>query len=277
MTLLPARDGRPFWTDSEGKHWRTVSFIERTLTFDRTRDPVLARNVAAAFARFLRDLADFPPPRLHETIPRFHDTPFRFENLMRAVNADPLNRAAACRHEIRFFESCRPCMDTVVRAMAEGRVPERVTHNDTKLNNVLIDETSGEGICVVDLDTVMPGSALYDFGDMVRSAVNPADEDERETRRLEMRMPIFQAMAEGFLREAGGMLTGGEWDLLAGSSRLISLELAMRFLTDHLEGDRIFRVRHPGRNLDRCRIQMSLAQSIERNLPDMEAHIRGLR
>jgi Ser/Thr protein kinase RdoA (MazF antagonist) len=271
LTLLPCRDGQPFHVDPAGHYWRTYLFIEGARTYDRIESPGQARAAAAAFGRFQRDLTQMPGGRLHETIPQFHDTRSRFSALQRAIAADLHNRAAGARREIDAFLAREDAVDTILAAMRSGAVPERVTHNDTKLNNVMLDDTTGEGICVIDLDTVMPGSVLYDFGDMVRTATSPVAEDERDCDRVEMRMEMFLALVDGYLGAANAFLTDAERDLLAFSGRLITLENAMRFLTDHLAGDVYFKIHRPGHNLDRCRAQIALVASIEQQMARMEA------
>jgi hypothetical protein len=262
LTLVPARDASPSHTDREGGLWRAYFFIDGARTYDLIRDPAQAREAARAFGAFQRLLADLGGPRLHETIPHFHDTPRRLEALRAAVRADAAGRAAAVSAEIDFALARAEACGRLVRLQAAGEIPERVTHNDTKLNNVMIDDATGEGVCVIDLDTVMPGLALYDFGDMVRSATNSAEEDDPDPSHVRCRREIFEALARGYL-EAADFLVPAERSNLVFGGLLMTLECGIRFLTDYLQGDVYFRTKRPGHNLDRCRNQFALVRSIE--------------
>lgn len=263
LTVVPARDGRPYAMDEEGEFWRVYLFIEKARTYDVIDGPARASAAARAFGLFMRQLETFPARELHETIPEFHHTPSRYAALIRAIESDRCNRAASVRREIDFFMSREADVHRLVILHQAGRLPLRVTHNDCKLNNVMLDDLSGEGICVIDLDTVMPGLSLYDFGDMVRTATSPAPEDERDLSRVCMQMPMFRALLEGFLAGAGAMLTPDEVDQLPFAGKLITLETGMRFLTDYLNGDVYFKIARPEHNLDRCRTQLRLVKSIE--------------
>jgi aminoglycoside phosphotransferase (APT) family kinase protein len=258
LTLIPAQDGRPFCCDADGNFWRVYIFIEKARTYDAVESPRQAFEAARAFGQFQKLLADLPAPRLNDTIPDFHHTPKRFAALEKAIAEDPANRAALARAEIELAFQHQPMAGVLI----EAGLPERVTHNDTKLNNVMLDDATGEGICVIDLDTVMPGLALYDFGDMVRTTTSPAKEDERDLSRVTMQMPMFEALVRGYLASAGQFLTPAERQLLAFSGKLITFEIGLRFLTDFLAGDRYFKIHRPNHNLDRCRTQFRLVQSI---------------
>ena len=259
LTLVPARSGKSFHSDADGNWWRAFPFIERTRAVDVVESPAQAFAAAQAFGQFQKLLADLPVPRLHETIPDFHHTPKRFVAFEEAVATDTFNRAASAKPEIEFARRHQ----ALCRVLLDARLPERVTHNDTKLNNVLLDEATGEGVCVIDLDTVMPGLALYDFGDMVRALTNPAVEGERDLAKVEMQFPVFAALLRGYLA-AADFLTPAEKILLPVSGQLIAFELGLRFLTDFLAGDTYFKVTHAGENLDRCRAQFKLFESIRR-------------
>ncbi|OAM90514.1 aminoglycoside phosphotransferase family protein [Termitidicoccus mucosus] len=271
LTLIPAHDGRPCLTDEHGGFWRCYLFIEKARTYDIVETPAHAREAARAFGNFQRLLTGLPGARLHETIPDFHNTRRRYENLMRAVNADPLNRAAAVRAEIDFARQNEPLVDVLAKLHASGEIPERVTHNDTKFNNVMLDDDTHTGVCVIDLDTVMPGLALHDFGDMVRSATNSAAEDEPDLSKVSMRMPVYEGLVEGYLAAAGDFLTGAERAHLALSGRVITFEIGLRFLTDHIEGDVYFKTKRPGHNLDRARNQFALVRDIDARQSEMES------
>jgi len=259
LTLVPARDGLPFYRDAAGNFWRTYIFIEKARSYDAVESPQQAFEAAKAFGRFQQSLSDLPPPRLHETIPGFHDTSKRFEALLKAIEADEKNRATQARVEIDFAIP----RAGMTRVLLDARLPERITHNDTKFNNVMLDDDTGEGVCVIDLDTVMPGLAPFDFGDQVRTTTSPAKEDERDLSRVRMQMPMFEALVRGYLTQADTFLTKVERQYLAFSGKLITFEVGIRFLTDFLSGDTYFKVHREGHNLDRCRTQFKLVESIE--------------
>jgi hypothetical protein len=263
LTLIPAADGKPYFQDDQGDYWRAFLFLENAQSYDRVANAGQAYQAALAFGEFQKLLADLPGPRLHETIPRFHHTPSRLETFRKVLREDRAGRAASVPAEIAFFESRESIVDILLAEHARGTIPERVTHNDTKLNNVMIDDVSGRGICVIDLDTVMPGLALYDFGDLVRTSTSPALEDELDLSKVNMQMPMFEALVNGYLSSAGDFLTGTEKRLLPFSGKLISFEVGLRFLTDYLEGDVYFKTKRPHHNLDRARTQMALVKSIE--------------
>ncbi|MGO8930446.1 MAG: phosphotransferase enzyme family protein [Limisphaerales bacterium] len=259
LTLIPAHDGRAWHRDPDGNYWRTYVFIEKARTYDAVESPQQAFQAARAFGRFQKLLADLPAPRLHDTIPDFHHTPSRFAKLEAAIAADPANRARLAEPEIEFALNHKGMTGVLLAA----GLPERVTHNDTKLNNVMLDDQTGDGICVIDLDTVMPGLVPYDFGDIVRTSTSPAKEDERDLSKVQMQFPMFEALARGYLATAAEFLTQAERQLLVFSGKLITLEIGIRFLTDFLEGDIYFKVHREGHNLDRSRTQVKLFESIE--------------
>ncbi len=261
LTLVPTPEGDVLHRDAEASCWRAYLFIEKARTHDLIDHPDKAFEAARAFARFQALLADLPGGRLHETIPDFHHTPRRFEALKTALAQNPLGRAAEARAEIEFALERAVDADRLTGAMARGELPERTTHNDTKLNNVMLDDRTGEGICVIDLDTLMPGCSLYDFGDMVRSATLNIAEDSPEYRDAICRREIFEALARGFV-EAADFMTEAERSQMAFSGRLMTLECGVRFLTDFLMGDQYFKTHRPGHNLDRCRTQFALVRSI---------------
>jgi Ser/Thr protein kinase RdoA (MazF antagonist) len=232
-----------------------------------------AEQAGRAFGAFQHLLADLPVPPLHETIPDFHNTPLRFEALERAVQADPYNRAAMAKDEINVALSRRWMAGLLLDLHEAGGIPKRVVHNDAKINNVLFDEDTDTALCVVDLDTVMPGLAPHDFGDMVRSMTSLSPEDERDLSKVEVQMPLFEAIARGYLEEAGTLLTPAERAHLVSAGKLITLEQGVRFLTDFLNGDVYYKTQRPGQNLDRCRTQLELVKSIERHEPQMTRFI----
>ncbi len=260
LTLISTWRDVLWHCDDHGSFWRAYIFLENARTYDRVRSAQQAFAAAKAFGTFQRHLADLPPPRLHETIPAFHDTPARLVQLERAVAADTANRARLAKPQIDFVFRRR----SVTTLLLAANLPERVTHNDTKLNNVMLDDRTGEGVCVVDLDTVMPGLVAYDFGDMVRTTTSSSPEDETDLSKVEMRFELFEALVRGFLSATHGFLTSAEKDCLALAGKVVTLEIGMRFLTDFLQGDRYFKIHREGQNLDRCRAQFKLVQSIER-------------
>jgi len=258
LTLIAARDGRAWHVDDDGNYWRAHPFIERAHTCDVVESTAQAFKAAKAFGYFQKLLVDLPAPRLHDTIPDFHHTPKRFGALEQAIEADVAGRVEQAREEIDFALAHKP----MTGVLLDAGLPERVTHNDTKFNNVMLDDVTGEGICVIDLDTVMLGLAIYDFGDMVRTTTSPAKEDERDLSKVVMRFPMFESLVRGYLASAGEFLTQAEKQHLAFSGKLITFETGIRFLTDFLAGDIYFKVHRAGHNLDRCRAQFKLVESI---------------
>ena len=269
LCVVFTRDAKPCYQDGDGNWWRMYLFVEGAHTFDTIQSERQAFEAAKAYARFQNLLADLPAPRLHETIPNFHNTPLRLKALREAIAADVCNRASDASSEIAFVERRVAMCGRLLARHAKGEIPERITHNDTKLNNVMLDDVTGAGVCVVDLDTVMPGLALYDFGDMVRSATAAAPEDERDLSKVRMRIEMFSHIARGYLSEAKFMNTA-EREELVFSGRLITLMIGMRFLTDYLQGDVYFKTKRPGQNLDRCRTQFKMVESMEAQQDEME-------
>ncbi len=263
IRLLRTFANQPFVTDEQGDVWRAYIFVENARAYDVLETPEQAFKVAQAFGEFQCNLVDLPGPRLHETIPDFHNTPKRLETLRQAIRRDPVGRERRVRREIDFIMKRADETERLLRLQAEGAIPERITHNDTKVNNILIDDLTGDGICVIDLDTVMPGLSLYDFGDMVRAGTSPAEEDEVDLAKVGMRFEMYEALYRGFLSSAGSFLTEAERENLPFSGKLITFEIAIRFLTDYLEGDVYFKVKRPEHNLERCRNQLRMVESIE--------------
>ena len=269
LTIIPAKDGKPYAQDEEGNVWRVYPFIERARTYDMIENPGQCVEVARAFGNFQKLGANLPGEPLFETIPDFHNTTKRFRNFQNAIATDPLGRVKSVQKEIDWYLSREADCHKVVNYLASGDLPLRVTHNDTKLNNVMLDDVTGEGICVIDLDTTMPGSSLYDFGDMIRTSTSPAAEDEKDITKVVMRMEYFEALAKGYC-EAATFLTPLEKSLLPFSGKLLTMECGMRFLTDYLEGDTYFKIKRPEHNLDRTRTQMALVESIEAQMDEMQ-------
>lgn len=280
LNLVPARDGLPYYHIPEdqpfGGYWRTYLFIEGAHTFDVPENLEQVYHAARAFGNFQRLLNDLPGPRLHETILNFHHTRKRLEAFRAILDADPARRAGAVRPEIDFILRREQDASRVIDLLARGELPERVTHNDTKLNNVLIDDASGQGICVIDLDTVMPGTVLYDFGDLIRMGTATAAEDEPDLAKMGLDLRLFAELARGYLSAARDFLTPLEREMLVFGGRLITYEQAMRFLGDYLNGDTYYKIQYPNHNLVRARTQIKMLEEMERKRPEMEAVIARL-
>lgn len=273
LNLVETADGRTYVQTEDGNYWRACQFIEGARTYDEATGP-LFYNAGKAFGQFLRLLDDFPAETLHETIPQFHDTRKRYNDLMQAVENDAAGRVSQVQADIDFAKARQADASVVVDLIAQGKIPLRVTHNDTKLNNVMIDDVTGDAICVLDLDTVMPGSALYDFGDAVRFGASTAAEDETDLSKVGIDLELFRQFTNGYLTAAGEVLTASELEYLAFSAKLITYELGMRFLTDHLNGDVYFKIHRPNHNLERARAQFKLVEQMEANMEQMQAIVR---
>ncbi|MCA1809881.1 MAG: aminoglycoside phosphotransferase family protein [Lentisphaerae bacterium] len=254
------------------------TYLARRMVDRHLRDFDYARETAHAFGRFQADLADLPGERLHETIPWFHHTPHRFADLEAAIARDVAGRADGAAREIDFCLQRRPQTTVITDLMEQGAIPERIAHNDTKLNNVMIDNRTGRGICVIDLDTVMSGCVLYDFGDMVRSTTRTGNEDERDLRVVNFDLSLFEALSQGYLTAVGHVLNDAEREHLAFAGRLVTMTIGIRFLTDYLDGDRYFKTHRPGQNLDRTRVQFKMLENMEqaydrmRHIIDAQRH-----
>ena len=276
LIVVPTHDGRSFYSDGNGDVWRTFVFVEKVQSFEAVQNPTQAQEAGRAFGEFQSLLADLPGERLHETIPEFHNTRKRFAALRQALDEDHHLRAASARKEIEFALAQESWIGTLLDAQARGEIPERVTHNDTKFNNVMLDWETGRAMCVVDLDTVMPGLVHYDFGDMVRTTTSPTLEDEEDLAKVSMQMPMFEALARGYVEATRSFLKPAEKSLLAFAGRLITYTIGIRFLTDYLSGDVYFRVHRPQHNLDRCRTQFKLVQSIMEQEEAMQRYVDSI-
>lgn len=271
LQLVPDRSGAMFLQDEEGGFWRCFIFIENAVTFQTVEKPEHFYYSACAFGRFQRLLADFPAATLYEVIPHFHDTASRYRDFEQAVKQDVLGRAKEVQAEIAFVRDREADTRVLVDLLAAGRLPLRVTHNDTKLNNVMLDDVTGKPVAVIDLDTVMPGLSLYDFGDSIRFGASTAAEDEPDLSKVSCDLGLFEEYARGFLGECGDMLTREEIEYLAFGAKIMTLECGMRFLTDYLQGDTYFKIHRPGHNLDRCRTQFKLVADMEKKMDQMRA------
>lgn len=265
MEVLRPSSGEDFFTDSKGGAWRVYPYVEGTRCLQSADTPELFAASGRAFGRFQQMLRDYPADTLFETIPHFHDTEDRLKKFKAALSSDALDRAKNCAAEIQFVLDREADCSVCLSALREGKLPLRVTHNDTKLNNVLMDKTTGEGICIIDLDTTMPGLSVNDFGDSIRFGANHSAEDEQDLSKVNLDLSLFDAYTQAFLEGCGGALTSAELDYLPWGAKLMTFECGMRFLTDYLEGDHYFATHREGQNLDRCRTQFKL-------VTDMEAH-----
>ncbi|MBJ06650.1 MAG: mucin desulfatase [Verrucomicrobiaceae bacterium] len=273
LNLYPHKTGRFYGYGEGGGIWRCYNYFEGCRTYDVVENTRQAFEAGRAFGAFQNLVSDLPADEIVETIPDFHHTRKRFEALMEAVEKDACGRMAEVAPEVDFVKRNEDVVDRLLGLQETGALPLRITHNDTKINNVLFDVETDEAVCVIDLDTVMPGLSLYDFGDLVRTATNPAEEDERDLKKVQLRMGVFEALVEGYLSSAGGVLEDAEIAHMAFSGRLISVELGMRFLTDHLNGDQYFRVYRKNQNLDRARTQLRLAEQIAKHEEEMNGFV----
>ncbi|MGN0835963.1 MAG: phosphotransferase enzyme family protein [Akkermansia sp.] len=277
LTLYPARGGRNYiYLPECGGMWRCYNNIEGTHTYDVVENTRQAYQAGYAFGSFQDLVSDMNPVDIKESIPEFHNTPRRYEQLLEAARRDTQQRAAECTAELELLAQWAPEFGKLIEMQIRGELPTRITHNDTKINNVMLDEETDNAVCVIDLDTVMPGLSLYDFGDMVRTATCLAGEDEEDLSLVYIQMPFFESLVEGYLDAASGFLTPNETDNLAFSGWLITTEIGIRFLTDYLEGDRYFKTEKPGHNLIRARNQLKLAQSIRSKMPAMQRYVQRL-
>ena len=262
LTVISSVDDRCFHKDGRGSFWRVYNFIEDAVAYDTIESAELAYEAARMFGWFQKMLVDLPGPALHESICDFHNTPKRFETFQRILKEDTCNRAKNAKPEIKFLFDNAVICDALVNLAGKGGIPVRVTHNDAKVNNVMLDKNTNKGVCVIDLDTVMPGLSIYDFGDMVRTGTTFADEDERNLSKVAMNLPMFEVFARGFAEQSRHFLTSVEKEHLAFSAKLITFEQFIRFLTDYLAGDVYYKVHREGHNLDRSCTQMKLVRSI---------------
>ncbi len=270
LTVIKTRDGKRYYEDPYGNCFRVFSFIDDAISYDTVSSPKILYGAAKAFGEFQDMLSDYPAETLHEAIVDFHHTPKRFANLKRAAEQNKAGRKDAVKDELDFALSFENEISKVVDGLADGSIPLRVTHNDTKINNVLIDPISGEGICVIDLDTVMPGSLLYDFGDGLRTGGAMAAEDETDLSKVGLNLELFEAFTKGFLEGIGGNITKKELELLPYSVFLLTYECGIRFLADYLDGDVYFKIHRPNHNLDRARTQFAMCRDIISKYPEME-------
>ena len=263
LNVIPTLSGSTCYLDADGAAWRAYDFVEDTICLQQVGSETDFRTVAETLGKFQNQLEDYPASTLHETIARFHDTPNRYANFEKALAADALGRAKNIAPEIEFIHAREQDCHVLLDQLAAGEIPLRVTHNDTKINNVLIDAATGKGICVIDLDTVMPGLSAYDFGDSIRTGANDCAEDEPDQSKVHFDLHLYEVFAKGYLSTAGASMSMAEKKSLAWGARLMTLECGIRFLTDYLEGDQYFHIARPDHNLDRARTQFTLVRQME--------------
>lgn len=275
LQLLPSKDRSLTFVDDEGGWWRAYLFIEDAISYDKVEKPEDFYNSALAFGHFQKQLSDFPVDSLHETIPQFHDTRKRFGDFKKAVEEDALGRAAGVQEEIQFILDREADACYFAQMLDRGELPLRVTHNDTKLNNILIDNETGEAICVIDLDTVMPGLAINDYGDSIRFGASTALEDEPDLEKVWLDLELFDVYTKGFLEGCEGSLTEAEIENLPMAAKMMTFECGMRFLADYLAGDVYFKIHRDGHNLDRARTQLKLVADMEAKWDEMAEIVRS--
>lgn len=271
LNLVPTKDGADYYVDSDGEYWRSYFFIGAATCYDAVEKPEDFYQSAKAFGRFQRQLAGYPAKELSETIPNFHNTPVRLETFKKAVEDDVCGRASAVQDEIRFVLDRAGEAGAAMEMLAAGELPLRVTHNDTKLNNIMLDDATGEALCIIDLDTIMPGLSIFDFGDSIRFGANTAAEDEPDVSKAGLSLPLFDIYTKGYLEGCQNSLTKAEMEMLPMGAKLMTYECGMRFLTDYLQGDIYFKVSRENHNLDRCRTQFALVADMERKWKEMKA------
>ena len=274
LTLVPTVTGEPFLVAQDGTLWRMYEFISGGVCLEQAQTQEDFRAVAEAFGQFQNQLADFPAETLTETIPHFHDTPERYRQLRAAIDADAAGRVKTALPEIEGYLAREREAGELIRLRDAGELPLRVTHNDTKLNNVLLDDVRRRPLCVLDLDTVMPGLVADDFGDAIRYGASTAAEDEQDLSKVRLSLTLFRAYTEGFLSQCGSRLTDKEIETLPLGAKLMTLECGSRFLADYLNGDKYFHVKYPDHNLIRCRTQLKLAEDMERKWTEMQEIVR---
>lgn len=274
LALINTNDGKPFYQTEDGLCFRMYKFIDNAKSYDLIEDETQFYHAARAFGKFQNMLSDFPASQLFEVIPAFHNTRKRFEDFKISINEDKAGRLDLIQNEIDFALRREKYVDVVVDLLNNKILPTRVTHNDTKINNVLLDEITGEGVCVIDLDTVMPGSLLYDFGDALRTGASTGTEDEKDLDKIWFNLDLFKAFTKGFLEELGDSITEKELELLPFSAILMTYECGIRFLGDFLNGDTYFKVDYDTHNLDRARTQFKLIEDMESKLEDMKQIVK---
>lgn len=269
LTLIKTTEDKDYYVAEDGRLFRMYVFIDNATCYQIIENGAVFYQAARAFGQFQKQLKDFPAEELFETIPNFHNTVDRFKHFKQAIAEDKMGRLASVQAEVDFALAREKDAGIIVNALEKKEIPLRVTHNDTKLNNVMIDDETGTGVCVIDLDTVMPGSLLYDFGDSIRFGASTATEDELDLKKVTMDISLYAEYVKGYLEELGDSITQKEVELLPMSAKLMTLECGIRFLTDYLEGDHYFKIHRPDHNLDRARTQLKLVWDMEQKMDEM--------
>lgn len=270
INLVHSKDGKPYYKDENGNYFKAYVLIDNVTAYQIAEDPMLLYNAGVAFGEFISMLRDFPAEKLYEVIPDFHNTKKRFEDFTKVLQADSLDRAQSAKKEINFVLEREKYVSVVTDEIASGGLSLRVTHNDTKLNNILLDNETGKGVCVIDLDTIMPGSILYDFGDAIRAGCNTGMEDEKDLSKVSFSLVLFEQYAKGFIEGAGNAISEREAELLPFSAILMTFECGIRFLGDYLAGDTYFKTQYPEHNLVRSRTQFKMVSDMENMLTEMK-------
>lgn len=271
LNVVKTKSDSSYYVDQKGDYWRMFLFVEGTVCLEMVESAKDFYDSGVAFGNFQKMLADYPAKTLHETIPNFHNTPSRFKDFQKAVQEDKMGRAASAQEEIAFALARENDTKVLTDLLKAGELPLRVTHNDTKLNNILFDEDTKKAICIIDLDTVMPGLSHYDFGDSIRFGASTGAEDEKDLSKIEMDLDLFEAFTKGYLEGCGGSLTEKEIEMLPMGAKLMTYECGIRFLADYLVGDVYFKIHREGHNLDRARTQFKLVKDMEDKWPEMAA------
>ena len=277
MTVVYTRDGQPYYTDSTQGAWRIYKFVEHTICLQQCRNTEDFYTSAKAFGQFQKNLSGYDASTLHETIPDFHNTPDRLRKFKEALAADTMHRAADIPEEIDFVLNHEADCSHMTDLLAAGKLPLRVTHNDTKLNNILLDDKTNDALCIIDLDTVMPGLSVNDFGDSIRFGASTGAEDEPDLTKISCDLDLFEAYTKGFIEGCAGALTEEELNQLVNGAKMMTLECGIRFLTDYLEGDHYFKIHRDGQNLDRCRTQFKLVADMEQKEMEMQEIVNKYR
>ncbi len=270
LFFVSSYNDKKYYTTDDGNFFRMYVYVDDVTCYQSVENAQVFYESARAFGNFQKLLSDFPADKLFETIPNFHDTVDRYRQLKEAITADKVGRCKEVQAEIDFALAREKDAGIIVNALKNNEIPLRVTHNDTKLNNVLIDNETGKGMCVIDLDTVMPGSMLYDFGDSIRFGASTAAEDEIDLNKVNMDLHLFEEYTRGYLEVLGDSITPAEVELLAFSAKLLTLECGIRFLADYLDGDHYFKIHRPSHNLDRARTQFKLVADMESKMDKMK-------
>lgn len=271
LHFYPTTDGTMYYIDEEGKYWRLEDMVMRSLSYDLAANREMFASTGTAFGQFMADLADFPADQLVEVIPNFHNTRVRYQTFVSEVEANRAGRIEDCRPEIEFAMARKELAESIVKQLENNELPLRVTHNDTKINNILMDADTDQPLCIIDLDTIMPGACAYDFGDSIRFGASSALEDEKDLDKVYMKLDLFEAYTEGYMKAVGKTLTPAEAKSLAVGAMLLTYETGIRFLGDYLNGDVYFKTHRPGQNLDRARTQLKLVADMEAKFDQMQA------